>query len=129
MNNKDVNYIQDSIDIMKAAAIKAGVQLINAKDFITLIPIGESQISYSGAVLPGDIVETEGKYKGLKKSIYTPYDVMWNETKSGINPHDYEVMGIWKAGSSQYSSYRIWEEKAERESQIRDYKLQSILSI
>lgn len=126
MDKSDPNFIQDSIDIMLKTAKREGIQLINAKDYITLIPIGESQISYSGA-LPGQVVETEGKYKGLKKNIYTPYNVMWNETKSGINPHEHEVMGIWKAGDSSYSCYRIWEEKSEREKEIRDYKINSIL--
>lgn len=127
--NEDKNnpqFLQESIDIMKEAAKREGIQLINAKDYITLIPIGESQISYSGA-LPGQVVETEGKYKGLKKNIYTPYNVMWNETKSGINPHEFEVMGIWKAGDSSYSCYRIWEEKDERLKVIRDNKINSIL--
>jgi len=37
-------------------------------------------------------------------------------------------MGVWKEGSSQYSTYRIWEEKKEREKLIRDFKLNNILS-
>lgn len=125
-DKKDPNFIEKSVRIMKAAAEKEGITLINAKDFISLVALEEGTVSYSGATLPGDIVEKEGKYKGYKKKVYTPFDIMWNETKSGINPHDFEVMGVWEAGSSQYSSYRIWEEKAEREKQIRDYKIQML---
>ena len=53
---------------------------------------------------------------------------MWNETKSGINPHEFEVMGVWNAGSTSYSSYRIWEETDERLKAIRDSKLLSLLN-
>jgi hypothetical protein len=122
----DPKFKEKSLNIMKESAEFEGVKLISAKDIITLIPCGESRITYSGA-LPGDIVETEGKYKGLKKNIYTPYDIMFNETKAGFNPHEFEVMGVWKTGSSQYSSYRIWEEVSEREKVIRDNKINSIL--
>ena len=118
--NKDIK----SIEIMKNAAKKAGLKLIDAKDFITLKPIGESRISYTSAYLPSDVLETEGEYKGLKKNIYTPYEIQWNETLSGINPHEFEVMGIWNTGSSQYQTYRIWEEKDERLKAIREYKLE-----
>jgi hypothetical protein len=111
-----------SIEIMKIAARKSGIQLVKSSDFITLIPCGESRISYSG-VLPGDKVETEGKYKGLRKCVYTPYNIMWNESLSGINPHEYELMGIWNPTKSYYSIYRIWEEKEERLISIREMKL------
>jgi hypothetical protein len=127
MDKSDPDFLEQSVRVMRAAASSEDVQLIKNKGIITLVPCGESQISYSGATLPGDVVETEGKYKGLKKNIYTPYNVMFNETKAGFNPHEFDVMGIWKAGDSQYTSYRIWEEKAERELAIRDYKLNSIL--
>jgi hypothetical protein len=124
LHKNDPDRDNKSIQIMKEAARKAGIELINAKNFITLNPIGESQISYSGAYLPGDIIEMGGKYKGLKKNIYTPYEILWNETLSGINPHEFEVMGIWNTGQSQYQTYRIWEEKAERLKAIREYKLE-----
>jgi hypothetical protein len=127
MDKTAPDFNEKSVRLMKAAAHKEGIELISGKDIITLVPLEEGRVSYSGA-LPGDVVETEGKYKGLKKSIYTPYNVMFNETKAGFNPHEFEVMGIWNAGSSQYSNYRIWEEKAEREGQIRDYKLQELLN-
>lgn len=59
---------------------------------------------------------------------YNVYDIFWNETKSGINPHEYEVMGIWNPGSYQYSTYRIWGEKEERLKTIRDNQLNQILT-
>ena len=127
MDKNDPNFKKDSIRIMKYAAKREGITMIRATDFISLIPLGDGHVSYGGAFSPNDIVETEGEYKGLKKSVYTPYNIMWNETKSGINPHDFEVMGVWKEGDSSYSSYRIWEEVAEREIAMRDYKLSSIL--
>ena len=108
---------------MKSSADKEGVIMMKGSDFISLVALEEGRVSYSGFVLPGDKVETEGKYKGLKKQLYTPYDIMWNETKSGFNPHQFEVMGVWREGSSTYSSYRIWEEVDEREKTIRDNKL------
>ncbi len=58
-------------------------------NIITKFHLGDGLVSYGGAFSPNDIVETEGEYKGLKKSVYTPYNIMWNETKSGINPHDF----------------------------------------
>jgi hypothetical protein len=126
MDKNDPNFLEESVRIMKSAAEKEGILMIKATDFISLVPLGEGHVSYGGAFSPNDIVETEGKYKGLKKSVYTPYEVLWNETKSGFNPHEFEVMGVWNVGSSSYSSYRIWEEKKEREEKIRDYKLQML---
>lgn len=125
MDKNDPNFLEESVRIMKSAAEKEGITMIKATDFISLIPLGEGHVSYGGA-MPGDKVELEGKYKGLKKSVYTPYEVLWNETLSGFNPHEFEVMGVWKEGSSSYSSYRIWEEVAEREKTIRDNKLQML---
>jgi hypothetical protein len=125
MDKSDPNFNEKSILLMSEVAKEEGILMIKTTDFITLVPLEEGRVSYGGA-LPGDVVETEGKYKGLKKSVYTPYDIMWNETKSGINPHDFEVMGVWNVGQSQYSSYRIWEEKAEREKTIRDNKLNKL---
>jgi hypothetical protein len=127
MDKTDPNFLEKSVHLMKSGAKASGVDLIQGKDIITLVPCGESHISYSSATLPNDILETEGKYKGLKKNIYTPYNVMFNETKAGFNPHEFEVMGVWKTGSSQYSSYRIWEEASERVKAIRDNKLKEII--
>jgi hypothetical protein len=126
MDKTAPDFLEQSVRLMKSAAYKEGIELIQAKDIITLIPCGKSHISYSGAQ-PGDVVETEGEYKGLKKSIYTPYNIMFNETKAGFNPHEFEVMGVWNAGQSTYSSYRIWEESSEREKTIRDNKLKEII--
>lgn len=126
MDKSDPNFLEESVRIMKAAAEKEGITFMKGSDFISLVALEEGRVSYSGA-LPGDKVETEGKYKGLKKQVYTPYDIMWNESKSGFNPHKFEVMGVWKEGDSSYSSYRIWEEKDQREKTIRDNKIKSIL--
>ena len=125
MDKSDPNFLEESVRIMKAAAEKEGVIMMRGSDFISLIALEEGRVSYSGA-LPGEKVETEGKYKGLKKSVYTPYEILWNETKSCFNPHQFELMGVWKEGSSSYSSYRIWEEAAERAMPARDYKLQML---
>jgi hypothetical protein len=130
MDKTDPNFKQKSVLLMSKVAKEEGVKFIKNNDFITLVPCGESKISYSGSQdtgCSGDVLETEGKYKGLKKSVYTPYNVMFNETKAGFNPHEFEVMCVWNAGSSQYSSYRIWEEESEREKTIRDNKLEKIL--
>jgi hypothetical protein len=127
LDKSDPNFISKSIDIVKLAALSERIELISAKDIISLVPCGESQISYSGCFSPGDVLETEGRYKGLKKNIYTPYDIMFNETKAGFNPHEYEVMGVWNSGDSSCSTYRIWEEVSERDWVIRDKLLDSIL--
>jgi len=126
MDKKTPDFLEQSVHFMKEAAHKEDIIMIKATDFITLVPCGESRISYGGPFSPLDVVETEGKYKGLKKSVYTPYDIMWNETKSGVNPHDFEVMGVWNVGKYSYSSYRIWEEKIGRLNAIRDNKLKSL---
>ena len=125
MDKNDPKLKEKSVELMIKEAKDAGVIMMKATDFISLVALEEGRVSYSGA-LPGEKVETEGKYKGLKKSVYTPYEILWNETKSCFNPHQFELMGVWKEGSSSYSSYRIWEEAAERESRIRDYKLKSL---
>jgi len=129
MDKTDLHFLEQSVRLMKSAAKSQNIELIKNNDIITLVPLGESQISYSVATLPGDVVETEGKYAGLKKNVYTPYNIMFNETKAGFNPHEFEVMGIWKSGDSHYSSYRIWQEVCERNKTIRDNKIKSILEI
>jgi hypothetical protein len=101
MDKSDPNFLEQSVRVMKAAAKDQGITMIKANEFISLVALEEGRVSY---------------------------DVMWNETKSGINPHEFEVMGVWKVGQSQYSSYRIWEEVAERDKTIRDYKLQEVLN-
>ena len=127
MDKSDPNFLEESVRIMKATAEKEGVIMMKGSDFISLVSLEEGRVSYSGA-MPGDVVELEGKYKGLKKSTYTLFNIMWNETKSGINPHEWEVMGVWNAGNTSYSSYRIWEETDERLKVIRDSKLLSLLN-
>ena len=132
----DPNLESKSIEIIKLAEIKSNRTMISSlkkesllvknDEFLSLIPCGESRISYSG-IGDGDPIK-EGKYKGLYKKVYTPYDIYWNETKSGINIQDWEVAGIWNVGSSFYSSYRIWEEKSERKKEILNNKLNQLLS-
>jgi hypothetical protein len=128
LDKNDPDFIEKSIELMSQSAKREGILFLDASEFITLSRIEEieERITYSGALF-GEEVEKEGKYKGLKKKIYAAYDIMWNETKSGINPHEYEVMGVWKPGSSQYTTYRIWEEKENRITAIRDYKLNQII--
>lgn len=128
LDKNDPDFIEKSIILMRDAAKKEDILFLDASNFITLSKIEEieERITYSGALF-GEEVEKEGEYKGLKKNIYAAYDIMWNETKSGINPHEYEVMGVWKPGNSQYTIYRIWEEKENRISAIRDYKLNQII--
>lgn len=112
-----------SVRYMLAAAANAGITMLKGSDFISLVPLGEGTVSYSGAIGPGDVVEAEGEYKGLKKNVYTPYEVRWNETLSGFNPFEFEMMGVWQEGSTQCTSYRIWEEASERDKTIRDRRL------
>jgi len=78
-------------------------KFVNAKEFITL-----------------------EKTRGSHLPNYNGYNIYWNETKSGINLHEFEVAGVWNKGASSYSSYRIWENKCEREKSIRDNKLEEL---
>lgn len=126
MDKNDPDFIEKSVQIMTYNAKNEGIIMMKGSEFISLSALGEGQVSYSGA-MPGDTVETEGQYKGLKKQVYTPYEILWNETLSRFNPHQFEVMGVWREGQSAYSSYRIWEEASEREKTIRDIKLKEIL--
>lgn len=100
MDKVDPNFKEKSVYLMMEAAKREGVNMIRSKDFLTLQKINTTHMSN-----------------------YNAYDVIWNETLSGFNPHQFEVMGVWVEGSSQYSSYRIWEEVSEREKAIRDNKL------
>lgn len=67
------------------------------------------------------------KTRGTHLPNYNGYNIFWNETKSGINIHDWEVAGIWNVGSSTYSIYRIWENKSERKRVILNNKLNQVL--
>ena len=100
MDKSQPDFNEMSVRVMKSAAQSEGIDLIRVKDFLILEKIGTTH-------MPN----------------YNAYQILWNETKSGFNPHQFEVMGVWREGSSQYSSYRIWEEVAEREKTIRDNKL------
>ena len=126
INKSHFNLYHKSIEIMEKATKRAGIPFIKSSDLITLIPTGEGKV-YDSAPF-GDNIEKDGPYKGLKKVIYTPYDIMWNETKSGINPHQFEVMSVWNPGNSSYSTYHIWKEKDNRECTIRDMKLNRLFT-
>ena len=63
------------------------------------------------------------KVKSTHLPKYNAYNIFWNETKSGVNIHDFEVAAIWNTGGSTYSPYRILEFKHERDRQIRENKL------
>lgn len=102
MDKNDPLFLEKSIEIMTERAEKSGVLMIKSNDFITLEAIGE------------------------EKGRYIPYNILWNETKSGINPFEWEVAGVWNPGQSTYSKIRLWESKDERESTIRDNKLKEI---
>lgn len=120
---------EKSIELMKMAHFKTNKKskesiLIENNEFLTIEPFGEPVISYSGSGT-GEKIK-EGKYKGLYKKVYRPYNIYWNETKSGINIHEWEVAGIWNIGCSYYTSYRIWEEKSERSKELLDNKLNTI---
>ena len=126
MDKNDPLFLEKSIEIMTKRAEKSGVLMVKSTDFITLREMGEGRVSYNahGVVggLGGTLVE-EGENKGYYKQVYTPYEILWNETKSGINPFEWEVAGVWNPGQSTYSTIRLWETKDERESTIRDNKL------
>ena len=124
MDKNDPLFLEKSIEIMTKRAEKSGVLMVKSTDFITLEVIHEGSVSYNGHG-GGTLVE-EGEYKGYYKQVYTPYNILWNETKSGINPFEWEVAGIWNPGQSTYSTIRLWESKDERESTIRDNKLKEI---
>jgi hypothetical protein len=121
MDKNDPLFLEKSIEIMTKRAEKSGVLMVKSTDFITLEAIHEGRVSYNGHG-GGTLVE-DGEYKGYYKQVYTPYNILWNETKSGINPFEWEVAGVWNPGQSTYSTIRLWESKDERESSIRDNKL------
>jgi hypothetical protein len=94
-----------SIEIMEKTAKSVNIPLIKNNEFLIINVVGNS-------------------YKGN----YNVYDIYWNETKSGINIHEYDFIAIWKPGRSDYTTYRIDEYKKEREIQLRNLKLESILN-
>jgi len=113
-NNGNLYYEEikeRSILLMKEAADKSGVLMIKSTDFITAKP-NEEHISYSN-------------------EHYKVYDIYWNETKSGINPHEYKKFSNWNIGKTTYSSYRIEDFKEKREIAYkawwRDKQINSIL--
>lgn len=121
MNKTEPDFKLKSLEIMSSATKRENIELIQNNDFLTLEPISEGKPSYNGHG-SGELM-IEGEYKGLYKQVYTPYNIMWNETKSGINIFDFDVAGIWNLGSSQYSTYRLWEFIEERKKALRDFNL------
>lgn len=104
LDKSSPNFIKKSIYEIENTCRRSNKLLVKNEGFLTLI-----------------------KGKGTHLPNYNAYDIYWNETKSNINIHEYEVAAIWNIGSSSYSTYRIWEQKAEREKVVRDNKLNSIL--
>jgi hypothetical protein len=121
MDKSDPLFLERSIELMTETAGNIGIPMVKSTDFITLEAIHEGSVSYNSHG-SGVLVE-EGEYKGYYKQVYTPYNLLWNETKSGINPFEWEVAGVWNPGQSTYSTIRLWEYKEEREITIRDNKL------
>jgi hypothetical protein len=99
-------FLSKSEELMLKAAKNSNVLMIKLKDFIELVPTDNSNHDYR------------------------VYDIYWNETKSGINPHEYNFLGMWNIGDSSYSIYRINEYKEERQKALaywRDKQIDSIL--
>ncbi len=93
-----------SVILMKEACEKEGILMVKTTDFITLKKIGSGNARYEA------------------------YDIFWNETKSGINIHEFEVAAKWSEGASQYSTYRILEAKAYRREEIISNSINSLLN-
>ena len=97
---------------MLKAAKNSNVLMIKLKDFIELVPTDTIAVEF--------------------KNDYRVYDIYWNETKSGINPHEYNFLGMWNIGNSSYSMYGINEYKEERQKAFkaywRDKQIDSILN-
>lgn len=98
-NKRDKEYGSKSIEILSSASKLEGIPFILAKDFITI-----------------------SKIRGTHLPNYNAYDIMWNEKESGINIFDYELASTWRPGSSSYSTYRIYEEKHNRDLVTRGNK-------
>ncbi len=106
LDKSSSSFNEDSIREIKNAARMSNKLLVKNEGFLTLV-----------------------KGRGTLLHNYNAYDIYWNETKSNINIHTYDVVAIWNAGDSSYSSYRICEEKNERERIIRNNKLNLLLTI
>jgi hypothetical protein len=104
-NSKGViNLKFESINLIKEGCKRDNSPLIECLDYVTYVKIG-------GTHLPN----------------YNAYEIYWNETKSGVNIFDYDLVGTWKIGSSTYTTYRIFEEKNNRIQPYRDYTLNKII--
>ena len=105
-------FLSKSEELMLKAAKNSNVLMIKLKDFIELVPTDTIAVEF--------------------KNYYRVYDIYWNETKSGINPHEYNFLGMWNIGNSSYSMYGINEYKEERQKAFkaywRDKQIDSILN-
>lgn len=83
---KSEHFLDESVKVFEKYLKKSGLSLIKNDEFLTSV-------------------------KGRKTHLsnYNAYDILWNETKSGINLFDYDLCAVWKKGSSQYSVYRVNE--------------------
>lgn len=103
-----------SISLMRLAEVRSNRTMVN-------------ELKKNSILVRNNGFLTIQKIFGTHLPNYNAYDIFWNETKSGINIHDWEVAGIWNIGKPHYSSYRIWEEKSERDKVILDSKLNQLL--
>jgi hypothetical protein len=107
MDTHDPNYEKELLSVI--GEVKgANVELVIVKDFITFTPVGEGRVSYS--------YTPDG---GVIKNIYTPYDILWNETKSGIDLYKWNKIGLW----SSNCGYTTWSiDKSSELAVIRERK-------
>lgn len=96
--------ISDPVELMRKTSERNGLPFIKNDNFLTI-----------------------NKIEGTHLPNYNAYEIYWNETKSGINITEWEVLHTWNHNSSSYTSYRIWEERGEREKSIRDYNLSLLI--
>lgn len=70
------------------------------------------------------------KIEDTSNPIYSIYDILWNETRSGIDITKFDYCSPYTPGESSTSCYRIFEEREHREIAFkpfsRDLKLDAL---
>jgi hypothetical protein len=70
---------------------------------------------------------TLSQVNGNEYQSYQKFDVIFNETKCGINIQKFEIGLIWEKGQNTYSTYKLFDYFGSREISIRDIKINAII--
>ena len=101
------DLISSDLEEIKSKVERYNLTMIKMENCFTLSQVNDDDIN---------------KYQSYQK-----FDVIFNETKCGINIQKFEIASIWEKGQNTYSTYKLFDYFGSREISIRDIKINAII--